>query len=541
MSANFIERYGDCFLARVLTVGNTYTVRPWPNPRWPDTLAGVIPLCDPPDRPEANTIVRVFFEGNQWYLDCTPVIGGGGGGGGGDIPVINDGRLRIQVEMTGAGQQFLIPLAGNIDGPIGEMPTTPAWAWDINWGDGNTASVSSVGINSDVGIPHTYANAGRYVITIGPSGGNFTQGWLSAFGFGNTTSSTNAYAQANRNRIITCASQITPQMFAISTGFNEQMEQVPQGQLPQFWWIYLILNQTQFPHNNGYRNVCHGWFRNCQNAGFYMHPNFGFSSAWNTIANLTVGRNFLSRTFQGCNSAAFSMNSTFNPPQNIITCGGNFLFNTFQGCSGAQFTMNNVFNVPAARPPFLRLIGSYSGHSGFGGMDNLTGFEYVWHRHIENYCNNTFGECTGDAFMVNSIFRLRNPLRSDAPGSIWNNFPISTWPLPPESVLPWIGVVNRLELWTEGGSENDVSWWWLHRDATNVLPQQINMYDRTLAATAGKNYPRQTRRIDSIIPAAMPTWMLPTEPARLATFRIVDETRGMQRWADWGTTNNAWK
>ena len=97
-------------------------------------------------------------------------------------------QFKFQITTTAANETFNIPVSGS-DG-------SKAYNWKIVWGDGSaTQTASGTGSSTHAGIPHKYAKAGTYEITITPAGSN--DAWFAAFGF--YGSATGANAQANRN------------------------------------------------------------------------------------------------------------------------------------------------------------------------------------------------------------------------------------------------------------------------------------------------------------------------------------------------------
>ncbi|MDR3053250.1 MAG: hypothetical protein LBU48_05270, partial [Coriobacteriales bacterium] len=244
---------------------------------------------------------------------------------------------QFQFEVTVAsGDSFTVPAYG-----FGHD-----YDWHIEWGDGSTSDAqSSYGGGSSSSLQHTYSAANTYTITLRPNGSEYA--WLAAFGFGEGWSSTSAPV-ADRDKITRLISPIKPSM-------TRTQEQLNDGTAPNGEWS--------------------ATFFGCKN--LIMGPAFTFDqAAWAGIT--TVGDNFASSMFSGCDGDAFTMNSIFNLPQAITTVGEGFVDSMFRECSGAAFNMNSVFNLPA------------------GIVDSVG----------NNFASELFWGCSGDAFTMNSIFNL---------------------------------------------------------------------------------------------------------------------------------------
>jgi hypothetical protein len=89
-------------------------------------------------------------------------------------PPVAEGEFMFYVEDGGT---FDIPVSG----VNGSSSTYQSYSWIIDWGDGNTQTVSGTGSNN-ANIPHTYTDGKQgHFITIKPNG-TATQGWFNAFG-----------------------------------------------------------------------------------------------------------------------------------------------------------------------------------------------------------------------------------------------------------------------------------------------------------------------------------------------------------------------
>jgi hypothetical protein len=73
MSDIFLERIGDCFLARIISIGDDGTICVRPFQRWNETnLCGVILPLGFSDC-EIGSLVRVWHENDQWNAECMPL------------------------------------------------------------------------------------------------------------------------------------------------------------------------------------------------------------------------------------------------------------------------------------------------------------------------------------------------------------------------------------------------------------------------------------------------------------------------------------
>lgn len=104
---------------------------------------------------------------------------------------------------SGTAKTFSIPVSG-----YEIWSNARPYNWSINCGDGSAYRVvSGTGSASSAGIVCTYATAGAYQITITPAG-HSNKGWMSAFGFHNSTAGANS--QANKNMFKTIDTSFAP-------------------------------------------------------------------------------------------------------------------------------------------------------------------------------------------------------------------------------------------------------------------------------------------------------------------------------------------
>ena len=99
--------------------------------------------------------------------------------------------FSFDVNIPAGSLNFIVPVMHLLYGYSGAI----AYNWTIDWGDGNTSTASGNSAYGAAGIPHNYSAAGIYVVTIRPTTNPVT-GWMSAFGFDETT--TGAGASTNQ-------------------------------------------------------------------------------------------------------------------------------------------------------------------------------------------------------------------------------------------------------------------------------------------------------------------------------------------------------
>ena len=285
--------------------------------------------------------------------------------------------------LSGTSTLFIIP-TGN----------TGAYDWSIDWGDSQTEKASGTGSNSSVGVSHTYATAGQYTITITPNGS--IDAWFAAYGFGTSSIIGTAHEGANRQKVVSCLSQITPLMVGTE-------EQVTSGTLGN--------------------NVCQRWFDRCTGKGFNLGNEFGFSQEWKGIT--TVGNNFCSIMFSDCHSLT-ALSANLSLPQNITTVGDYFCYQMFYNCSFLTALSAN-FNLPQK----ITTVGTYFCDNMFKGCAALATLSDNFNlpqslTTVMNYfCSDMFNGCTLLGVLPNS-FNLPQNLITVGTNFCWQMFYLCT-------------------------------------------------------------------------------------------------------------------
>jgi len=144
--------------------------------------------------------------------------------------------LKLIVRTTDNNPTFQIPTCSYLNGTYGGKP----YNWAIDWGDGAT-EVRSGTSSQYGGIPHTYASAGDYTITITPNGS--VEAWLGAFGFGTGFIGVNEIA--NKRMIISVPSLLTPQMTR-TTAQIDGKEPAPDSEWYYTFDYCVYLTEAQF-------------------------------------------------------------------------------------------------------------------------------------------------------------------------------------------------------------------------------------------------------------------------------------------------------
>ena len=217
-----------------------------------------------------------------------------------------------------------------------------SYHWNIDWGD-NTAmeTVQGTGGKSSEGIPHEYEEPGTYQITIRPSAQLAEiRGWFGAYAFADTSERVAPFnTWANRYKVVSVDSLITPTMYGEIRASDGRLV---------------------FPGTNtavGY--VCYGLCAGCAGWNFNMGKGFGFSPEWNAVKELYGSWSF-GYMFQGCSSPVFTMNQTFQIPQNLTYHGGQQAYREmFRDCSGVAFQVNDVFKFPTIYQSQLDTTGNF--------------------------------------------------------------------------------------------------------------------------------------------------------------------------------------
>ncbi|MCL2111624.1 MAG: YDG domain-containing protein [Clostridiales bacterium] len=305
-----------------------------------------------------------------------------------ELGILDGEHFRFEVTIPEGGNNartFRIPLSSWLRGGVlGLEASNKAYNWDIDWGDGTQESASHTGGAQGIGgapngsdspgIPHTYQNGGKYIITITPAGS--TDAWLAAFGF--SSGGFGANAQENKDKVTKLISPITPLMT------RADGEDGSVASLPSAEWRYA--------------------FRGCTN--LEMGSEFTFSG-WEGVT--AVAGAFAQGMFQDVSGDAFTMGEAFNLPQGITTVGANFAASMFQNCNGNNFAMNDVFNLPKgitnvgnafAMSMFFNCNGNAFAMNDVFSMPQ--GIESVG----DNFASGMFQNCRGSVFTMNDVFNL---------------------------------------------------------------------------------------------------------------------------------------
>jgi len=139
-------------------------------------------------------------------------------------------QWKFEITTYDANRTFYIPVSGGNGGK--------AYNWNINWGDGSqNETVSGIGSLEHEGIPHIYANAGTYEITITPAESN--DAWLAAFGF--SLGYVGANAQSNKWLVTKVISAITPLMTRTQSEITSNTTTPPDYEWYNTFWDVKIL------------------------------------------------------------------------------------------------------------------------------------------------------------------------------------------------------------------------------------------------------------------------------------------------------------
>ena len=275
-------------------------------------------------------------------------------------------QFRVTVPSGGDdAQTFSIPLSGRLDNIWNK-----AYDWEIDWGDGSPPqnvfhNGRAEGENNGVanapdseGIPHTYAAAGTYVITVSPK--NSENAWFGAFGFSNNEGGANA--QANKDKIIDVIGPLTPLM-------TRTEPQLQSGQTPSWEWAYTFYGCTNLAMDDRFAFLpdwdaietvgdffAYSMFSGCSGTDFAMGAAFGLPPAL-----MSVGDFFAYSMFSGCSGQAFTMNDAFTLPQGIEEAGEGFAGYMFSGCNGGNLLVNDIFEFPLLAPDILNRPGVFEG------------------------------------------------------------------------------------------------------------------------------------------------------------------------------------
>ncbi len=333
--------------------------------------------------------------------------------------------FRFTIETTAVNETFYIPLSSALGPELNFRDNYgKAYNWNIDWdSDGTideTISTATTGAPQNAaesdGIPHTYAAAGTYEITITPAG--TTDAWLAAFGF--SVSATGAANQAtNRAKITSINSALTPLM-------TRTQAQIEAGTFSHYEWansfygctgLKSLGNTFTLPQSltvvgfafaremfGGCTGLTHlGSFNLPQNLtsvdASFANSMFSFCTNLRDLGSLNLPQNltavedgFAYYMFSNCTSLTGLGN--LNLPQNLTAVGDDFASAMFSGCTGLSNLGN--FNLPQN----LTSVGDGFAHSmffrctslpGLGNLNlpqNLTGVG-------DHFASTMFAECAG--------------------------------------------------------------------------------------------------------------------------------------------------
>ncbi|MCL2136738.1 MAG: hypothetical protein FWH40_04350 [Coriobacteriia bacterium] len=260
--------------------------------------------------------------------------------------------VRIPTENT----TFLLPTSSYLRGTYGGKP----YDWMVDWGDGVVESKSGTSSQSG-GIPHAYALAGDYTITITPNGS--TEAWFGAFGFYWTDGGSNI--PANKGLVIGAPSQITPLMTRTSA-------QIDGDQLaPDYEWnytFYRCVNLIEAPVFSGWDGISTVGSSFAANMLGYCESLAVLPAGFNLPQSLSeVGSFFAGVMFDACSSLTV-LPDGFNLPQGITSEGGSFVKDMFRSCT-SLVGLPDGFNLP----PGLTEVGNLFAEGMFYRCESLTG------------------------------------------------------------------------------------------------------------------------------------------------------------------------
>ena len=225
-------------------------------------------------------------------------------------------QFSIDTRQTNTGLNSPVPNTFSIPTSGNGGNTATEYNWFIDWGDGlmeyKSGTSGTTAGDGGVGILHTYATPGEYLITIKPA--DDRDAWFRAFGFWTTNTAGTANTTANRQKVVSPLTPLTVKMFA-SDGSTD---------------LSLV------------NDVCRIMFYGCNGVGFTLGDNFGFDDGWDSV--VSVGNSFCYNMFNSCSSLT-SLPSSFNLPVGITTVGANFCSNMFASCHSLT-ALPSLFNPP---------------------------------------------------------------------------------------------------------------------------------------------------------------------------------------------------
>ena len=246
-----------------------------------------------------------------------------------------DQSFQLVIRTPTNNITFQLPVSSSLNG----IDNAKGYDWLIDWGDGNTQQVAGLS-KRDTGIPHTYAAARDYTITITPNASE--EAWLAAFGFANGGSGANAAANKEMVRAVPCA--IRPEMTRTAAQINGAG--IPPNN-EWSWTFQLCTNLSQAPTLEGWEGITEVgdlfmafMFSSCTSlsslpAGFNLPPNIE-----------SVGISFANAMFSGCTNLT-TLPAGFNLPQGIMDARDYFANDMFSSCTKLT-SLPAGFNLPAA-------------------------------------------------------------------------------------------------------------------------------------------------------------------------------------------------
>lgn len=243
--------------------------------------------------------------------------------------------FSFEVTVTEDNLGFLIPVSGNLGG----RSTTKTNEWNITWGDG-TSETKTVTQNSlHIGVPHNYAAAGSYIITLSPAGS--TEAWMSAFGFMKTTKGSSL--QYNKDKLTRVLGSLTPHM----TRTTAQIE--GSDPAPSYEWgntFYGCSNLSLAPSLSGWEGVTTAG-KSFADYMFYECTSLTeLPEDFNLPQSLdTVDESFAAYMFSSCTSLT-TLPEGFTMPQNISILPRYFAYRMFENAGGSEFQFNEAFMLP---------------------------------------------------------------------------------------------------------------------------------------------------------------------------------------------------
>ena len=362
-----------------------------------------------------------------------------------EMPIPKGEYFRFEITTKAKGQTFAIPTGGYIGG---HSDTNKTYNWNIDWGDGSEIENAN-GTQSKNGIPHKYADAGKYIITITPAGSN--EAWLAAFGFAESKILVSWALYTYVGGAPGFSSRYKDNNIGANKTTNKEMvTKIISPLTPLMTRTYAQISGEEPPPREEWAYT----FYECVN--LTMDDKFTFSDEWNNIKN--VGPYFAAYMFYNCSGYNFTMSPVFNLPQGIIIAGVDFAEYMFAGCHGNNFNMSPVFNLPQniteAKWGFAERMFAGCYGSSFT-MNQIFNLPQGITTTSQSFANSMFSYCSGSSFTMNSVFNLpQNVTEVDewfAVGMFQNSYGSSfmvndvfKFPLLPQSEFDKFGVFDRV-------------------------------------------------------------------------------------------------